>query len=122
MGKKSGSLTEKQVVEKTITLELTDEELDNLYNSIKEEGIKITDEDSSDATAKEVVKESTLTFTDVLKDLIETGKKDGFLTYETIAKKTTKGALIASPLISSCSTVCLLCFLCTSICSLLGTD
>ena len=66
-----------------------DEELDNLYNSIKEEGIKITDEDSSDATAKEVVKESTLTFTDVLKDLIETGKKDGFLTYETIAKKTT---------------------------------
>ena len=89
MGKKSGSLTEKQVVEKTITLELTDEELDNLYNSIKEEGIKITDEDSSDATAKEVVKESTLTFTDVLKDLIETGKKDGFLTYETIAKKTT---------------------------------
>ena len=89
MGKKSGSLTESQVVEKTITLELTDEELDNLYNSIKEEGIKITDEDSSDATAKEVVKESTLTFTDVLKDLIETGKKDGFLTYETIAKKTT---------------------------------
>ena len=89
MGKKNGSLTESQVVEKTITLELTDEELDNLYNSIKEEGIKITDEDSSDATAKEVVKESTLTFTDVLKDLIETGKKDGFLTYETIAKKTT---------------------------------
>ena len=89
IGKKSGSLTEKQVVEKTLTLELTDEELDNLYNSIKEEGIKITDEDSSDATAKEVVKESTLTFTDVLKDLIETGKKDGFLTYETIAKKTT---------------------------------
>ena len=89
MGKKSGSLTEKQVVEKTLTLELTDEELDNLYNSIKEEGIKITDEDSSDATAKEVVKESTLTFTDVLKDLIVTGKKDGFLTYETIAKKTT---------------------------------
>ncbi len=89
MGKKSGSLTESQVVEKTITLELTDEELDNLYNSIKEEGIEITDEDSSDATTKEVVKESTLTFTDVLKDLIETGKKDGFLTYETIAKKTT---------------------------------
>ena len=89
MGKKNGSLTESQVVEKTVTLELTDEELDNLYNSIKEEGIKITDEDSSDATAKEVVKESTLTFTDVLKDLIETGKKDGFLTYETIAKKTT---------------------------------
>ena len=89
MGKKNGSLTESQVVEKTITLELTDEELDNLYNSIKEEGIKITDEDSSDATAKEVVKESTLTFTDVLKDLIETSKKDGFLTYETIAKKTT---------------------------------
>ena len=89
MGKKSGSLTESQVVEKTITLELTDEELDNLYASIKEEGIEITDEDSSDATAKEVVKESTLTFTDVLKDLIETGKKDGFLTYETIAKKTT---------------------------------
>ncbi len=89
MGKKSGSLTESQVVEKTITLELTDEELDNLYNSIKEQGIEITDEDSSDATAKEVVKESTLTFTDVLKDLIETGKKDGFLTYETIAKKTT---------------------------------
>ena len=89
MGKKNGSLTESQVVEKTITLELTDEELDNLYNSIKEEGIEITDEDSSDATAKEVVKESTLTFTDVLKDLIETGKKDGFLTYETIAKKTT---------------------------------
>ncbi len=89
MGKKNGSLTESQVVEKTLTLELTDEELDNLYNSIKEEGIKITDEDSSDATAKEVVKESTLTFTDVLKDLIETGKKDGFLTYETIAKKTT---------------------------------
>ena len=89
MGKKSGSLTESQIVEKTITLELTDEELDNLYNSIKEEGIEITDEDSSDATAKEVVKESTLTFTDVLKDLIETGKKDGFLTYETIAKKTT---------------------------------
>ena len=89
MGKKNGSLTESQVVEKTITLELTDEELDNLYNSIKEEGIKITDEDSSVATAKEVVKESTLTFTDVLKDLIETGKKDGFLTYETIAKKTT---------------------------------
>ena len=89
MGKKNGSLTESQVVEKTLTLELTDEELDNLYNSIKEEGIKITDEDSSDATAKEVVKESTLTFTDVLQDLIETGKKDGFLTYETIAKKTT---------------------------------
>jgi len=89
MGKKNGSLTESQVVEKILTLELTDEELDNLYNSIKEEGIKITDEDSSDATAKEVVKESTLTFTDVLKDLIETGKKDGFLTYETIAKKTT---------------------------------
>ena len=89
MGKKNGSLTESQVVEKTITLELTDEELDNLYNSIKEEGIKITDEDSRDATAKEVVKESTLTFTDVLKDLIETSKKDGFLTYETIAKKTT---------------------------------
>ncbi len=89
MGKKNVSLTESQVVEKTITLELTDEELDNLYNSIKEEGIKITDEDSSDATAKEVVKESTLTFTDVLQDLIETGKKDGFLTYETIAKKTT---------------------------------
>ena len=89
MGKKSGSLTESQVVEKTITLELTDEELDNLYNSIKEEGIEITDEDSSDATTKEVVKESTLTFTDVLQDLIETGKKDGFLTYETIAKKTT---------------------------------
>ena len=54
MGKKNGSLTESQVVEKTLTLELTDEELDNLYNSIKEEGIKITDEDSSDATAKEI--------------------------------------------------------------------
>ena len=88
MGKKSGSLTESQVVEKTLTLELTDEELDNLYNSIKEEGIVITDEDKS-GTTKEEVKTSTLTFTDVLKDLIETGKKDGFLTYETIAKKTT---------------------------------
>ena len=30
MGKKNGSLTEKQVVEKTITLELTDEELKNI--------------------------------------------------------------------------------------------
>ncbi len=88
MGKKNGSLTESQVVEKTITLELTDEELDNLYNSIKEEGIEITDEDNS-GTTKEEVKTSTLTFADVLKDLIETGKKDGFLTYETIAKKTT---------------------------------
>ena len=89
MGKKNGSLTEKQVVEKTLTLELTDEELDNLYASLKEEGIEIIDEETSDDITKEIPKDVTLSFEDVLNDLIKTGKNDGFLTYETIAKKTT---------------------------------
>ena len=89
MGKKSGSLTEKQVVEKTLTLELTDEELDNLYASLKEEGIEIIDEETSGDITKEIPKDVTLSFEDVLNDLIKTGKNDGYLTYETIAKKTT---------------------------------
>ena len=89
MGKKNGSLTEKQVVEKTLTLELTDEELDNLYASLKEEGIEIIDEETSGDITKEIPKDVTLSFEDVLNDLIKTGKNDGFLTYETIAKKTT---------------------------------
>ena len=89
MGKKNGSLTEKQVVEKTLTLELTDEKLDNLYASLKEEGIEIIDEEASGDITKEIPKDVTLSFEDVLNDLIKTGKNDGFLTYETIAKKTT---------------------------------
>ena len=89
MGKKNGSLTEKQIVEKTLTLELTDEELDNLYASLKEEGIEIIDEEASGDITKEIAKDVTLSFEDVLNDLIKTGKNDGFLTYETIAKKTT---------------------------------
>jgi RNA polymerase primary sigma factor len=89
MGKKNGSLTEKQVVEKTLTLELTDEELENLYASLKEEGIEIIDEETSGDITKEIPKDVTLSFEDVLNDLIKTGKNDGFLTYETIAKKTT---------------------------------
>ena len=89
MGKKNGSLTEKQIVEKTLTLELTDEELDNLYASLKEEGIEIIDEETSGDITKEIPKDVTLSFEDVLNDLIKTGKNDGFLTYETIAKKTT---------------------------------
>ena len=89
MGKKNGSLTEKQVVEKTLTLELTDEELDNLYASLKEEGIEIIDEETSGDSTKEIPKDVTLSFEEVLNDLIKTGKNDGYLTYETIAKKTT---------------------------------
>ena len=89
MGKKNGSLTEKQIVEKTLTLELTDEELDNLYASLKEEGIEIIDEEASGDITKEIAKDVTLSFEDVLNDLIKTGKNDGYLTYETIAKKTT---------------------------------
>ena len=89
MGKKNGSLTEKQIVEKTLTLELTDEELDNLYASLKEEGIEIIDEETSGDITKEIPKDVTLSFEDVLNDLIKTGKNDGYLTYETIAKKTT---------------------------------
>ena len=89
MGKKNGSLTEKQVVEKTLTLELTDEELDNIYASLKEEGIEIIDEETSGDITKEIPKDVTLSFEEVLNDLIKTGKNDGFLTYETIAKKTT---------------------------------
>ena len=89
MGKKNGSLTEKQVVEKTLTLELTDEKLDNIYASLKEEGIEIIDEETSGDITKEIPKDVTLSFEDVLNDLIKTGKNDGFLTYETIAKKTT---------------------------------
>ena len=89
MGKKNGSLTEKQVVEKTLTLELTDEKLDNLYASLKEEGIEIIDEEASGDITKEIAKDVTLSFEDVLNDLIKTGKNDGYLTYETIAKKTT---------------------------------
>ena len=89
MGKKNGSLTEKQIVEKTLTLELTDEELDNLYASLKEEGIEIIDEETSGDITKEIPKDVTLSFEEVLNDLIKTGKNDGFLTYETIAKKTT---------------------------------
>ena len=89
MGKKNGSLTEKQVVEKTLTLELTDEELDNIYASLKEEGIEIIDEETSGDITKEIPKDVTLSFEDVLNDLIKTGKNDGYLTYETIAKKTT---------------------------------
>ena len=89
MGKKNGSLTEKQIVEKTLTLELTDEELDNIYASLKEEGIEIIDEETSGDITKEIPKDVTLSFEDVLNDLIKTGKNDGFLTYETIAKKTT---------------------------------
>ena len=89
MGKKNGSLTEKQIVEKTLTLELTDEELDNLYASLKEEGIEIIDEETSGDITKEIPKDVTLSFEEVLNDLIKTGKNDGYLTYETIAKKTT---------------------------------
>ena len=89
MGKKNGSLTEKQVVEKTLNLELTDEKLDNLYASLKEEGIEIIDEETSGDITKEIPKDVTLSFEEVLNDLIKTGKNDGFLTYETIAKKTT---------------------------------
>ena len=89
MGKKNGSLTEKQIVETTLNLELTDEKLDNLYASLKEEGIEIIDEETSGDITKEIPKDVTLSFEDVLNDLIKTGKNDGFLTYETIAKKTT---------------------------------
>ena len=89
MGKKNGLLTEKQVVEKTLNLELTDEKLDNLYASLKEEGIEIIDEETSGDITKEIPKDVTLSFEEVLNDLIKTGKNDGFLTYETIAKKTT---------------------------------
>lgn len=64
-------------------LNLSDSELEELYKELKNNGIEI----KSDSESGGEVEEKTTNIKSVINELVEIGKKQGFLTYEVIAKK-----------------------------------
>ena len=84
LGKKKGYLTEKVITEKTMLLNLSDSELEELYKELKNNDIEI----KSDSESGGEVEGKTTNIKSVINELVEIGKKQGFLTYEVIAKKT----------------------------------
>ena len=94
LGKKKGYLTEKVITEKTMLLNLSDSQLEELYKELKNNGIEI----KSDSESGGEVEEKTTNIKSVINELVEIGKKQGFLTYEVIAKKTSNLDLDANSL------------------------
>lgn len=94
LGKKKGYLTEKVITEKTMLLNLSDSELEELYKELKNNDIEI----KSDSESGGEVKGKTTNIKSVINELVEIGKKQGFLTYEVIAKKTSNLDLDANSL------------------------
>ena len=94
LGKKKGYLTEKVITEKTMLLDLSDSELEELYKELKNNDIEI----KSDSESGGEVEEKTTNIKSVINELVEIGKKQGFLTYEVIAKKTSNLDLDANSL------------------------
>ena len=94
LGKKKGYLTEKVITEKTMLLNLSDSELEELYKELKNNDIEI----KSDSESGGEVEEKTTNIKSVINELVEIGKKQGFLTYEVIAKKTSNLDLDANSL------------------------
>ena len=94
LGKKKGHLTEKDIIEKTMLLNLSDSELEELYKELKNNDIEI----KSDSESGGEVEGKTTNIKSVINELVEIGKKQGFLTYEVIAKKTSNLDLDANSL------------------------
>ena len=94
LGKKKGYLTEKVITEKTMLLNLSDSELEELYKELKKNNIEI----KSDSESGGEVEGKTTNIKSVINELVEIGKKQGFLTYEVIAKKTSNLDLDANSL------------------------
>ncbi len=94
LGKKKGYLTEKVITEKTMLLNLSDSELEELYKELKNNDIEI----KSDSESGGEVEGKTTNIKSVINELVEIGKKQGFLTYEVIAKKTSNLDLDANSL------------------------
>ena len=94
LGKKKGYLTEEVITEKTMLLNLSDSELEELYKELKNNNIEI----KSDSESGGEVEEKTTNIKSVINELVEIGKKQGFLTYEVIAKKTSNLDLDANSL------------------------
>ena len=94
LGKKKGYLTEEVITEKTMLLNLSDSELEELYKELKNNDIEIKSDDESGSEGKE----KTTNIKSVINELVEIGKKQGFLTYEVIAKKTSNLELDANNL------------------------
>ena len=95
LGKKKGYLTEKVITEKTMLLNLSDSQLEELYKVLKNNNIEIKSD--SDGSGGEVEGKTT-NIKSVINELVEIGKKQGFLTYEVIAKKTSNLDLDANSL------------------------
>lgn len=95
LGKKKGYLTEKVITEKTMLLNLSDSQLEELYKELKNNNIEIKSD--SDGSGGEVEGKTT-NIKSVINELVEIGKKQGFLTYEVIAKKTSNLDLDANSL------------------------
>lgn len=64
-------------------LNLSDSELEELYKELKNNNIEI----KSDSESGGEVEGKTTNIKSVINELVEIGKKQGFLTYEVIAKK-----------------------------------
>lgn len=94
LGKKKGYLTEKVITEKTMLLNLSDSQLEELYKELKNNNIEI----KSDSESGGEVEGKTTNIKSVINELVEIGKKQGFLTYEVIAKKTSNLDLDANSL------------------------
>ena len=94
LGKKKGYFTEKVITEKTMLLNLSDSELEELYKELKNNNIEI----KSDSESGGEVEGKTTNIKSVINELVEIGKKQGFLTYEVIAKKTSNLDLDANSL------------------------
>lgn len=94
LGKKKGYLTEEVITEKTMLLNLSDSELEELYKELKNNNIEI----KSDSESGGEVEGKTTNIKNVINELVEIGKKQGFLTYEVIAKKTSNLDLDANSL------------------------
>lgn len=94
LGKKKGYLTEEVITEKTMLLNLSDSELEELYKELKNNNIEI----KSDSESGGEVEGKTTNIKSVINELVEIGKKQGFLTYEVIAKKTSNLDLDANSL------------------------
>ena len=94
LGKNKGYLTEKVITEKTMLLNLSDSELEELYKELKDNNIEIKSDDENGSKGEE----KTTNIQSVINELVEIGKKQGFLTYEVIAKKTSNLELDANNL------------------------
>lgn len=94
LGKKKGYLTEEVITEKTMLLNLSDSQLEELYKELKNNNIEI----KSDSESGGEVEGKTTNIKSVINELVEIGNKQGFLTYEVIAKKTSNLDLDANSL------------------------